>query len=976
MARHNLLIVDGDARNRRVLEVSLRKAGFSITPAASAKEALEFLEHAEPDLIISDTRLGEGDGFDFCTKVKANERWGTIPFIFLTSAKSIEDKVRGLELGVDDYLTKPIYIKEVTTRVAMLLQRKQRERLERKDTRTKFSGQLADMAVVDLLQTLEISRKSGTMKLSTDLGEAHLWFRDGAVVDAEMGRLQAEPAVYRLLGISDGLFEVEFKAVNRSQAISASTQGLLMEGLRRVDEWGRLLEQLPPLEVVLAVDGDQLAERTAESSVTSDQLRFLRYFDGERSILEVVDESGQDDIEALTTISQFFFEGLLTQPEGAELHPPTTPASPGSALKLEAWTTPATRRPASDPDDIPQTTPAKAAASSRPEVPPPPSYPAPFPQMDADPPAEPDGLVPGIPDDSAQPAFGKALVSLAEGDKPPVVEASTGRLDESPGKFLPPPSVTRSPKRMRPVTPPPYEADEFDKTNPDIRVPPLGRYSPAEEEASQPDAPKKKNAQPVGVHEVAAEAGGAAPRGDLFAAVDDPEAGAIAPQEAEAGAIAPIDGNATDDTNRLALDDLVEPPAPDSAPDPSKAEQAKDEPSGAPIMRSASTIPSAPGAPEEETPSWPGDRSVRLDATSDQLSPPAGVLRASVHGRFDCNTIPDAGPGEQPRYAGDMSNPGEYGLEGRLNAELGLAGAKDDERPTLELEVRQDGEQVILSAPARTDDPDREGRTAPSPVAGTLQGGDARESLPAPDESGMWSHPRSPWEFDESPDEAAGQGSGFYTWAAVAIVLLAVAGFGYALLGPTPGSANAPGKQAIADEPDPAAPNTSGHAPPVEGATGAAEGETSAHDSVTANAGEGDSDDGVPLADEPFGKEVEEAERLYKYGRTEQARAAVDSLLKLRPTSARALLLRSNILIDDSNYDEALEAARASVEADPAIAEGHLAVGLIQYERGEAAEAAIAYRKYLELAPEGLYSGWTRRQVKRLERKLGVTPDG
>ena len=129
MARQNLLIVDGDARNRRVLEVSLRKAGFSITPAESAEEALEFLQHAEPDLIISDTRLPSRDGFDLCVQVKNNPRWKLIPFVFLTSEKSIEDKVRGLELGVEDYLTKPIYIKEVTTRVELLLQKRAKEQL-------------------------------------------------------------------------------------------------------------------------------------------------------------------------------------------------------------------------------------------------------------------------------------------------------------------------------------------------------------------------------------------------------------------------------------------------------------------------------------------------------------------------------------------------------------------------------------------------------------------------------------------------------------------------------------------------------------------------------------------------------------------------------------------------------------------------------------------------------------------------------
>jgi DNA-binding response OmpR family regulator len=219
MARQNLLLVDGDVRHLRVLEVSLRKAGFSITSAETTAQALQYLEHSEPDLIISDTQLRGGDGFEFCRAVKQNQRWAVIPFIFLTSATELEDKVRGLELGVEDYLTKPIYVKEVTTRVKMLLQRKQQERLGRKDARTKFSGQLADMAIVDLLQTIEISRKSGTIEFETDLGNATVWFRDGRVIDAKMGRLQAAAAVYRLLGINEGTFEVEFRAISRAAVI-------------------------------------------------------------------------------------------------------------------------------------------------------------------------------------------------------------------------------------------------------------------------------------------------------------------------------------------------------------------------------------------------------------------------------------------------------------------------------------------------------------------------------------------------------------------------------------------------------------------------------------------------------------------------------------------------------------------------------------------------------------------------------------
>ena len=65
----------------------------------------------------------------------------------ITSATELEDKVHGLELGVDDYLTRPIYVKEIMVRIKMLLQRKQQERIGKKDARTKFSGQLADMAI-------------------------------------------------------------------------------------------------------------------------------------------------------------------------------------------------------------------------------------------------------------------------------------------------------------------------------------------------------------------------------------------------------------------------------------------------------------------------------------------------------------------------------------------------------------------------------------------------------------------------------------------------------------------------------------------------------------------------------------------------------------------------------------------------------------------------------------------------------------
>jgi len=310
VAKRNLLLVDGDPKSLRVLEVSLKKTGYIVTTAENGADALEKMAMSPPDLIISDTKMAGMDGFEFCRRLKENKEWKEIPFIFLTAEKSIEDKIHGLEFGVEDYLTKPIYIKEIVTRVKILLQKKDRKSLENRDSRTLFEGSLSDMTVVDLIQTIEIGRKSGVIKFVGEDGyKASIYFREGRVIDAELGRLQGQSAVYRLLVWSEGHFQVEFKTIRRKDVINMSTQALLMEGMRRLDEWGRLLEQLPSLDTVFEVDYAELAERL--SDIPDEINSILRLFDGVRTLIQVVDGCIFDDLEALNIISKLYFEGLI-----------------------------------------------------------------------------------------------------------------------------------------------------------------------------------------------------------------------------------------------------------------------------------------------------------------------------------------------------------------------------------------------------------------------------------------------------------------------------------------------------------------------------------------------------------------------------------------------------------------------------------------------------------------------------------------
>ncbi len=127
VAKHKLLLVDADPRSLRVLEVSLKKAGYDVVTSSDGLDALSKIEADPPDLVLSDTRLPGLDGYALVRRMKERVEWATIPVVLLTSQKAIEDKIRGLELGVEDYLTKPIFVRELVARVKMVLARRTQE---------------------------------------------------------------------------------------------------------------------------------------------------------------------------------------------------------------------------------------------------------------------------------------------------------------------------------------------------------------------------------------------------------------------------------------------------------------------------------------------------------------------------------------------------------------------------------------------------------------------------------------------------------------------------------------------------------------------------------------------------------------------------------------------------------------------------------------------------------------------------------
>jgi len=118
-----IFVIDDEKDIREILKVNLVSEGYSVTAFSSAADAKKGFESEIPDLILLDVMMEGKDGFEFCREIRSSEKLKSIPVIFL-SAKSEEfDKVLGLELGGDDYLTKPFSIKELRSRIKAVLRR-------------------------------------------------------------------------------------------------------------------------------------------------------------------------------------------------------------------------------------------------------------------------------------------------------------------------------------------------------------------------------------------------------------------------------------------------------------------------------------------------------------------------------------------------------------------------------------------------------------------------------------------------------------------------------------------------------------------------------------------------------------------------------------------------------------------------------------------------------------------------------------
>jgi CheY-like chemotaxis protein len=302
-----ILIADPDAGAVRALAPALRQRGYQVYAARDGSRALQVAILRFPDLVLFDESTPLVDARTFVRILRTNPRTERIPVV-LTGDSPDPDRVR---LGA--YLAKPCRADEVLARIEQVFRRLEASRAVAGESR-EIEGNLAQIPLVDLLQILAVNRKTGRLAVEREDERADVFLREGRVVDARMGEVSGEKALWRLLTRGEGQFAFVPGPEVVPERIERKLDDLVLEGLRQADEVSRLLPELPPAHDVLALAVHSSEIPPGLHPVTEEVVSLLAR---PLAFGDLLDRAHASDLEAMRAVRALLEHGYARRIEGA-----------------------------------------------------------------------------------------------------------------------------------------------------------------------------------------------------------------------------------------------------------------------------------------------------------------------------------------------------------------------------------------------------------------------------------------------------------------------------------------------------------------------------------------------------------------------------------------------------------------------------------------------------------------------------------
>jgi CheY-like chemotaxis protein len=233
-----LLLVDDNPMVLAMLQQALSSLA-TVTTATDAADALLKAVDDVPDLLVCDYRMPGMDGRQLLEKLKSRPATANFSSVLMASKVDIAERLSPQD-AADDYVEKPFFLKDATRRIKRLIDRIALEKMAKTaPSDGVVRGNLSQMNVIDLMQSLEMGRKSCQLSLSNEGDKCEVFFLEGQVKHATYGSLVGDQAVFKVLRWTGGNFQLNFEGKTDKETTQLNTQGLLMEGLRLLDESSR-----------------------------------------------------------------------------------------------------------------------------------------------------------------------------------------------------------------------------------------------------------------------------------------------------------------------------------------------------------------------------------------------------------------------------------------------------------------------------------------------------------------------------------------------------------------------------------------------------------------------------------------------------------------------------------------------------------------------------------------------------------------
>jgi DNA-binding response OmpR family regulator len=230
-----LLVVDDNPMVLGMLHQALAPLAQVVTASDAADALLKAVDNP-PELLVCDYRLPGMDGKQLVEKLKSRPATANFSTVLMASKADIAERLSPQD-AADDYLEKPFFLREATRRIKRMIDRIALEKMSKTaPSDGVVRGSLAQMNVIDLMQSLEMGRKSCQLTLTNEGEKCEVFFAEGQVKHATYGSLVGDQAVFKVLRWTGGSFQLDFEGKTDKETTQLNTQGLLMEGLRLLDE--------------------------------------------------------------------------------------------------------------------------------------------------------------------------------------------------------------------------------------------------------------------------------------------------------------------------------------------------------------------------------------------------------------------------------------------------------------------------------------------------------------------------------------------------------------------------------------------------------------------------------------------------------------------------------------------------------------------------------------------------------------------